>query len=87
MSATSSSPLAIEEYIAASHTASVCAACRVTRLLELCNGDATLMMSWFGVAQSINNLLSVFISPVVGSLSDAGGRPVNPMRPVRLRSC
>jgi len=63
---------------------SVCAACRVTRLLELCNGDATLMMSWFGVAQSINNLLSVFISPVVGSLSDAGGRPVHP---VCLRSC
>ena len=36
------------------------------------------MMSWFGVAQSINNLLSVFISPVVGSLSDAVGRKWNP---------
>ena len=53
-----------EEYISRLLTQRfVCAACRVTRLLELCNGDATLMMSWFGVAQSINNLLSVFISP------------------------
>jgi MFS family permease len=52
-----------------SHTA-----CRVTRLLELCNGDATLMMSWYGLVQSTNNLLSVFISPLIGSLSDTYGR-------------
>ena len=51
------------------HTAS-----RVTRLLKLTNGDSALMMAWFGLAGSCNNTLSVVISPLVGSLSDAVGR-------------
>ena len=51
------------------HTAS-----RVTRLLKLTNGDSALMMAWFGLAGSCNNTLSVAISPLVGSLSDAVGR-------------
>ena len=49
-------------------------ACRVTRLLALTGGDSALMMSWFGLAGSCNNVLSLLISPVVGSLSDAVGR-------------
>ena len=48
--------------------------CRVKRLLELCSGDATLMMSFFGLAGTFNNLFAMIISPLIGSLSDAYGR-------------
>ena len=48
--------------------------CRVTQLLKFCQGDATLMMSWFGIAATYNNALSTLLGPVVGSLADAYGR-------------
>lgn len=40
----------------------------------MCNGDSALMMSWFGLAGSLNNSFAVLLSPIVGSLSDAIGR-------------
>ena len=46
----------------------------MTRLLAMCNGDAALMMSWYGLAGSLNNTFAVFLSPIVGALSDTFGR-------------
>ena len=41
----------------------------MTRLLAMCNGDAALMMSWYGLAGSLNNTFAVFLSPIVGASS------------------
>lgn len=48
--------------------------CRLKRLLVLCHGDSALMTSWLGLTASCTSALGIFLSPLVGGLSDAVGR-------------
>jgi hypothetical protein len=42
--------------------------------INLCGGDTALMARHYGGVQSMNNLGNMFLSPLVGTLSDAVGR-------------
>ena len=42
--------------------------------INLCGGDTALFARHYGGVQSMNNLCTMFLSPLVGTLSDALGR-------------